>query len=366
MFAGVRKLPGVLALATLLIAAAPAAEVVVRSAPELSRAAREAQPGDHILVAPGVYPGVVISAQGIRAAPVLIAALDPAAPPVFSGMIYAPGCSWVTFRRLLIRIGGESIVNGINADDAASGIPAKGLSFEQIGFAVEQGNGLKLAGVDEFSILECAFTSWSQTGLDLVGCHRGVIEGCRFETAQPVYHGIQIKGGSSDILVRGCRFDGPAERWINIGGGTDADLFRPRDAPYEAARIRVEDNSIFGGRAAIAFDAAVDSAARMNLISDQRQFVFRILNSTRSRAGFQGCRNGVIERNLVSYRSDRIESVFNLGYGADWGSFRLAGNVWRDALGLRIPRFRGWLRWFLPSLWDLPSPEFDSVPAPSP
>ncbi len=359
-------IPAALALTALLTGAAPAAEVVVGSASELSRAAREARPGDQILIAPGGYPGVVISAHGTRSYPVVITALDPTAPPEFSGMLYAPGCSWVTFRYLVIRIRGDSIANGINADDSGSGAATTGLRFERIRFEIEQGNGLKLAGVDEFSILECEFTSWSQTGLDLVGCHRGMIEQCRFEAARPVYHGIQIKGGSSDILVRGCRFDGPAERWINIGGGTDADLFRPRDAPYEAARINVEGNSIRGGRSAIAFDAAVDSAARMNLLSEQSQFVFRILNSTRSREGFQGCRNGVIERNLVSYRSDELEGAFNMGYGADWRSFRLAGNLWRDVLGLRIPRFRGWLRWFLPSLWDLPSPEIYAASPPDP
>lgn len=357
-----RMLPAAVALATVLSAASPAAEIVVSTSAQLSQAAREARPGDRIAVAPGGYPGVVIHARGTRALPIVIEPLDLASPPVFSGMIYAPSCSWVKFKGLIIRIGDDTLANGINADDSASGIPAQGLAFYHVRFEVQNGSGLKLAGVDEFSVRECTFSSWSQTGLDLVGCHRGLIENCRFDTSRGVYHGIQIKGGSSDILVRGCRFEGPAERWINIGGGTDADLFRPHDADYEAARVNVESNSIYGGQSAIAFDAAIDSAARMNILAEQQQFVFRILNSARSRAGFRGCRDGIIERNLVSYRSDRIEGVFNLGYGAAWSSFRLAGNVWRDLLGLRTPRYRGWLRWILPSLWDLPAPELFAAP----
>lgn len=361
-----RMLSAALACLALLAGAAPAAEVVVSTSAELSRAAREARPGDRILLFPGSYSSVVIDAHGAPGKAIVIASLQWESPAVFDGMIYAPGCSWVLFENLVIRIQGEELVNGINADDRGSGAPAKGLTFERVRFSVARGSGLKLAGVDEFTIRGCVFASWSQTALDLVGCHRGLIENCKFESARPVYHGVQIKGGSSDIVVRGCRFEGPAERWINIGGGTDADLFRPRDAPYEAARVEVENNWIVGGRAAIAFDAAVDSAARKNVLSDQDQFVFRILNSMRSREGFQGCRDGVIERNRVSYRSDRIESVFNLGYGADWRSFRILGNTWRDELGLRTPRYRGWLRWFLPSLWDLPAPELDSLSASSP
>lgn len=329
----------------------------MRTSAELSRAARQAAPGDLILVAPGKYRSVILDAKGAPAAPIVIAGEKPDDRPVFAGMLYLPDAAWLTLRDLAIEAEGDELFNGINADDGGDGVPSRGLRFERIRFEVGAGNGLKLAGVDDFVVRDCEFVHWSKTALDMVGCHRGLIRECSFEAAQEVFHGVQIKGGSSDVVVRDSRFEGPAARWINIGGGTSPELFRPRDARYEAANILVESNWIIGGAAAIVFDAAIDSTARNNILQSQRRFVFRILNSSRGWADFEGCRDGAIENNFVLYRSDAIEAPFNLGYGADWRSFRLSSNIWHDETFARIPSWRGWLRWILPSLWDLPAPE---------
>lgn len=340
---------------------APAAERMVSSSPELARVAREAAPGDRILVAPGEYAAVVVDARGAEDRPIVIAGADPSHPPVFRGLLYVPNCAWLTFRDLAIEMEGAKASNALNADDGGDGSAARGLRFERIRFNTGRGNALKLAGVDDFVVSECVFEGWSETALNLVGCHRGLIENSRFVAKDAVHHGVQIKGGSSSVVVRSCEFKGPAARWINIGGGTGDDLFRPRDARYEAADVQVEKNRIEGGLAAIAFDAAVDSQVRGNLLSGQQQFVFRILNSARFRPGFLGCRNGLVEDNVVQYRSDEIEGVFNMGYGADWRSFELRGNLWHDEILQRIPRWRGWWGRLLPSLWDLPAPEANDM-----
>ncbi|MBI1357891.1 MAG: hypothetical protein GC160_26435 [Acidobacteria bacterium] len=341
----------------LLACVGAAAELEVRSGPELAAAAARARPGDRILVAPGEYPGVVLAARGVRGKPVQIEALDSSRPPVFTGMIYAPNCAWATFRNLEVRAAGGEPFNGLNADDGGDGSPAVGLVFEGLRFVVERGNGLKLAGVDELVVRSCRFESWSGAALDLVGCHRGLIEDCRFVTDRPVEHGVQIKGGSADVVVARCEFSGPAARWVNIGGSTDRDLLRPRDAVAEAARILVEANTIRGGLTAVGFEAADASIVRNNRIEDPTKFVFRILDSTRFAQGFVGCRNGRIENNQVIYDSAELAALFNLGFGADWRSFTLRGNAWYDRAQRLPPRWPGWLRWALPSLADLPSPE---------
>ena len=367
MFARMRTVLALAALLACVPTLSAAAERVVRDRAELDAAARRAQPGDRILIAPGEYPAAYIVARGLPGRPIEIAALDPSRPPVFSGTIYAPGCAWLSFRNLAMRGAGGASFNAINADDSGGRGGAVGLVFENVSFHVEDGNALKLAGVDDFTIRSCRFDAWRGTAVALVGCRRGLIEDCRFETQQPADHGVQIKGGSSDVVVRGCSFSGPAARWINIGGATSRDLMRPRDAAYEASRVLVERNSIRGGRTAIAFDTADASTASSNTIEDPELFVFRIVHSQPFQPGFSGCRNGRIENNRVSYDSGVIGAIFHLGFGADWRSFRLTGNIWRDRSGKMPPRWPGWLRWLTPSLADLPAPETDgSYSAPSP
>src|SRR5688500_10288210 len=64
-----------------------AATVEVRSRDELVRAAAAAEPGTRIAVAPGTYEGGITlpNLRGAEGRPIVIAAADPARPPVIEG-----------------------------------------------------------------------------------------------------------------------------------------------------------------------------------------------------------------------------------------------------------------------------------------
>ena len=68
---------------------------------------------------------------------------------------------------------------------------------------------------------------------DHVGCHRGFIHGCAFSDSSG--GGIQMKGGSSDILVHGNTFTDIAARAINAGGSTGLPYFPPRRRVVEGS-----------------------------------------------------------------------------------------------------------------------------------
>ena len=75
-------------------------------------------------------------------------------------------------------------VNGLNVDDGGSfDTPAhhvvlRGLIVRDVG-ADGNHDGLKLSGVDDFRVESCTIERWGTrggSGIDMVGCHRGIIE----------------------------------------------------------------------------------------------------------------------------------------------------------------------------------------------
>jgi hypothetical protein len=69
------------------VSAAAAGEALVRNAEEFRQAVAQAKPGTRILLAPGAYPGgfYFSNLQGATNGPIIIAAADPAHPPVIQG-----------------------------------------------------------------------------------------------------------------------------------------------------------------------------------------------------------------------------------------------------------------------------------------
>ena len=41
-------------------------------------------------------------------------------------------------------------------------------------------DALKMSGVDHFTVRKCHFEAWGGSGIDMVGCHHGVVEDCTF------------------------------------------------------------------------------------------------------------------------------------------------------------------------------------------
>ncbi len=302
----------------------------------LRAALATAKPGTRIRIAPGNYrPGVSArDLHGTAHAPIVIEGTDAKNPPVFRGGTtgwHLSDCSHLTLRNL--SVSGQS-GNGLNIDDGGTyDTPAHHILLENISVAdigpTGNHDGIKLSGVDNFVVRRCRIEGWGGQAIDMVGCHRGVIEKCRF-AGKPGFSqnaGPQTKGGSSEIVIQACRFDGTIGRAINLGGSTGKAFFRPLGAKYEARQITVEGCTFVGSQAPIAFVGVDDAVVQYNTIIRPEKWVMRILQETRD-PDFVVCGNNRFERNLIVFRRSDVNVFVNIGPGSAPETFRFADNFW--------------------------------------
>lgn len=339
----------------------------VQDGPQLTRAVARARPGSKVLLAPGEYRGGFYF-RNLRGEPgrsIVLGAADPRRPPVIRGggtglQLSSP--AHVTLQNLIL-VGATG--NGLNIDDGgADAAPARGvrlihLTVREVG---PRGNhdGIKLSGVVDFQVENCTLENWGiggGSGIDMVGCQKGVIERCRFRHAASAdatgASGIQMKGGSREITVRANRFENAGQRAINLGGSTGLAYFRPPLKPdgrgySEASAIRVEDNTFIGSVAPLAFVGVDGATVRFNTIYRPRRWALRILQETRD-PRFVPCRGGVFADNLIAFDSRAWAEAVNIGPATAPETFRFARNAWYclDAPARSRPR--------------LPAPETDGL-----
>ena len=315
---------------------AGAGEIAVRNSAELAEALRKLAPGTTVIIAPGSYRGGIYlsNVAGTAEAPIVIRGAEAENPPVFSGggseALHLSDCKYVVLSTLTVKgFGG----NGINIDDGGTfDTPAHHVTVENVTF-LETGprgnhDSLKLSGVDDFRVRKCRFEGWGGSAIDMVGCHRGVIEDCAFVGRKGFSQdsGIQIKGGSSDVLVQACFFDKAGDRAINLGGSTDLQYFRPRPGDSEAKGVTVAGSRFVGGEAAVAFVTADGGHVHHNTFVFPEKWLLRILQETDD-PRFKPSRGGVFEDNLIVY--DRRLAVFvNVGSRTAPETFRFRHNAW--------------------------------------
>jgi hypothetical protein len=193
-------------------------------------------------------------------------------------------------------------------------------------------DGIKLSGLDDFRVEGCVVERWGSGGsaIDMVGCHRGVIENNLFRHTN-ASTGVQAKGGSSQITVRHNRFENAGSRAVNVGGSTGLQFFRPplKSPPHAEARdIRVEGNYFTGSDAPIAFVGVDDAVVRFNTIYRPKRWALRILQETNA-PGFVPSRNGEFTDNIVVFRSNEwFEGGVNIGANTAPKTFKFARNFW--------------------------------------
>jgi len=335
-----RRFPLAATLPVLLLFMTPAtaAERVVKVADDaaLQAALRSAGPGTRIQIAAGRYrPGVyVANLKGTQQNPITIEGADENSPPLFEGDAEAwhlSKCAFVTLRNLAVR--GQTS-NGINIDDGgAFDTPAHHIVLEKIRISDvgPKGNhdAIKLSGVDDFVVRDCLFEGWGGQAPDMVGCHRGLIENCKFVAHANCSQdsGPQTKGGSSQIVIRRCLFLNAAQRGVNMGGSTGLAFFRPKGTLYEAKDITVEGCTFVGCEAPVAYVGVDGAVVRYNTFYRPRKWVLRILQETTA-PGFPPCRNGRFEHNLVVFRRADVGTVVNIGPHTQPETFTFADNCW--------------------------------------
>jgi len=331
------------ALLITIVAETFAVDVQVRESDGLRAALRDASPGTRILLAAGEYTGGFHAAnlRGEAAKPIVIAAADPKQPPVFTGAktgMHLANPVHVELRGLAFRglsANGLNIDDGGNAAAPATEITLHGLTFQDIGARGNE-DAIKLSGVSGFRVTECTIERWGTgggSGIDMVGCHRGMIEGNTLRHGDaPNCTGIQGKGGTSEITIRRNRFENAGGRAVNIGGSTGMQFFRPPlkdgEEHAEARKIVVEQNRIIGGMAALAFVGVDGATVRFNTIERPGRWAIRILQETKA-AGFVACRNGEFTDNVIIFESARwAEGGVNIGGGTAPDTFKFARNWW--------------------------------------
>jgi hypothetical protein len=308
-----------------------ASDITVRTDDELKAALAALKPGTTIKIAPGDYAG----GREVRGVEQLtIAGLDPKNPPHFKGGRNAwhfSRCGGLTVRH--IRVSGQTN-NGFNIDDGGGSHPTvkditiEGVEISDIG---PKGNhdGIKCSGLQNFTIKDCVISGWGGQGIDCVGCHDGVITGCRFtgKTGFSATSAVQLKGGTAGVIVEACRFVNAGERPVNVGGSTGLPYFRPPGAKHEATRIVVRNNHIEGSSCAAAFVGVDGGEFYNNTILFPEKWIFRILQENRAE-DFIPSRNVVIKDNFIVFRRSQVQIDINIGPGTNPTSFRFEGNRW--------------------------------------
>lgn len=307
------------------------AKVIIRHNEELKAALRDLKPYTHLLIGPGEYAG----GHHVRnIGNLTIEALDPAHPPVFKGGKNAwqfSRCPSLTLRHL--KITGQSD-NGLNLDDGGQfDSPVENITIEQVEISDigPQGNhdAIKCSGLKKLEIKHCLITGWGGQGIDFVGCHDSLISGCHFEGKQgfSASAGIQLKGGTSKVVVENCRFINGGERPVNAGGSTGLSYFRPQGASYEAKDIIIRNNTFEGSPCAVAFVGVDGAEFSNNTVLFPRQWLFRILQETRA-PGFVPCRNVTIKNNRFIFRRADLRADVNIGPETSPETFVFADNHW--------------------------------------
>jgi len=334
------KLPTALACAALLAAAAglSAGQVEVNSTEALKRALRQAAPGTRIVLAGGTYKGGLWAEKvnGTPGAPVVIAAKDPARPPIFRGGrmgFEMARCSYVVLDGLVAE---RAELNNIQFWNSHHVVLKNCRSRNVAG----GGNcdGIKLTAVADFLLHGCTVEKWGAEGsaVDMVACARGLIMKCRF--SYPDLKGqtancIQPKCGAFDIGIYKCRFEDASLRAVQFGGGIGPgrvnryDYFgKLKQTGYSGVDMAAMGNVIASGGAAVAYVSCANCTFQYNTIVNPAKYVIRILFE----GGAEPTARNSFARNLIVH--GKLEGVINAGSKTRPESFTFAENYWFSRL----------------------------------
>lgn len=319
------------ALFLLIVSSAAAEEVIVHDVNELRAALRDLKPGTVLKIAPGDYPG---DHQVSGVDKLTIEALEAKDPPHFKGggnAWHFSRCIDLTLRN--IRLSGQT-GNGLNLDDGGDLTkPITGITIEHVDVSDigPKGNhdGIKCSGLDKLTIRDCTISGWGGQGIDFVGCHHSLITGCKFVGKEgfTASAGVQLKGGTSDVVVEKSQFTNAGERPLNVGGSTGLPYFRPQDAKHEATRIIVRENVIEGSLCAAAFVGVDGAEFTGNTILFPTKWIFRILQENREPA-FVPCRNVLVKDNKIIFRRSQVQIDINSSDATSPETFHFENNGW--------------------------------------
>lgn len=300
----------------------------------LAAAARDAIPGDTIIIHKGTYPGgnYINNLKGTMDKWIVIIN---SGDVLFDGgneAIHLTNVEYIKIKGLKFR---NQTANGVNIDDGGDySTPSQFIIIEDCQWLSMNASGnndeLKLSGVDNFTIRNCKFSFGAGGGslIDMVGCHNGIIEDCIFEFAGS--NAVQAKGGSKDIIIRRNLFRDCGLRAVNIGGSTGSQYFRPLDATFEASDILIHSNIFIGSQAPIAFVGVINSLVAHNTIILPEKWAIRILQENTS-GNMTKCSNNSFINNIVYIDNRAANPTINIGPNTLPETFIFRNNLWYNS-----------------------------------
>ena len=299
----------------------------------LAEAADVAVPGATILIHEGTYPGGVFieNLQGTINDWIYIFAAQ-GETVIFEGGTNALQFTDAAYLQIHGIIFQHQTGNGVNVDDGGSyETPSHHVTFDHCTFRDINASGnndlLKLSGVDFLEIRQCTFQNGASggSGIDMVGCHDGSIYDNHFENQGS--NSIQAKGGTRNIRIEGNLFKNGGARAVNLGGSTGLQFFRPLNAPYESADLKVYSNVFMGSEAPIAFVGTINTEVVNNTIYLPTKWVMRILQETVDTSRFPPCGYNTFRNNII-YIDNRVNVECNIGPNTAPETFTFSNNLW--------------------------------------
>jgi hypothetical protein len=319
----------------------------------ISSAAAKLSPGAALRLHAGTYGGdnYLSDLSGTAEAPIWIGGAPDEARPVLEGGgegLHLTRVRYVVVHDVEVRGASQ---NGINVDDggayddpeATRHLILRDLHVHDIGQGGNQ-DCVKLSGVDDYIVRDSEIDHCGEggSGIDHVGCHAGLILGNQIHD---LGNGVQAKGGSVNIEIRGNRIDRTISRALNMGGSTGFEFFRPPltmdGVNAEARDIRAIANVMVKTQAPLAFVGCVDCLAANNTLIDPQQWILRILQETVSTPDYEFAPSsgGIVRQNLVLFARGDLSTYVNIGSNTAPETFSFARNLWyaSDDPGLSSP-----------------------------
>jgi len=298
----------------------------------IQEASSIAKGGDTILVREGIYQGG-ISIQNLKGdgQNLIYIIGEPNKQIIISGGNTAIQFSEVRSIHIENIIFERQKLNGVNVDDGGTyDTPSTRIIFKNCTFRNIDATGnndlLKLSGIDTFVVENCIFEKGSPggSGIDMVGCHYGVIEGNKFNDMGS--NAIQAKGGSQYLLIYRNFFENCGQRTLNLGGNTGLQFFRPIDAKFEASDISVWSNIFIGSISPINYVGCVNVEVINNTIIKPEKWAIRILQETVDESRFYKSSNCKFENNIVYIGN--LNTTINIGPNTAPETFIFKNNLW--------------------------------------
>jgi hypothetical protein len=306
-----------------------------------------ATPGTAIRLHAGNYPGDSIASgiEGTEGAPIWLGGAPGEDRPVIGGQNFNTALQLQNARYLVLHdlVIEGAVGNGINVDDsgeyddpeASRYLVFRNLLIRDIGTG-DNNDCLKLSGINDFWVLDSEFSNCSLggSGIDMVGCHRGLIARNDFVGGG---NAVQTKGGSEDVEIRSNRFVRNDGRAANLGGSTDLQYFRPpvsaEQDNAEARDIRLVANVFDRPTEAIAFVGCVGCLAANNTVYLPTTRIIRILQETVSDETytFLPASNGQVVNNVFFFTRGEVENdarAINIGGETSADTFTYTNNLW--------------------------------------